>query len=603
MKNNLKIMSDIYDFVTHRGANMYLLEMPLVKDLEEKNEFENYVEKICTDVVYKTYDKENLEYEVFFEDFRKRYFYDIVKNNRDIYEKCFTDCSDNYVKNVSIANPALIQEKGYFCFDNYNSLSMNVSDGIRMEGETEKRNNILFFGNSTMFGYYVNDDETISSYLREYELENYSIYNCATNNETLVNLYNRIINFSIKEGDIVIVGCAPCILHESMDLFPVIKTKEYFSKSHQKENFIDLAHYTAYCHQNIAKIIFNKLNGLFERFSSEDKYNVEELVKEYQKELDNKNIVVDESTTIGASVMSCNPFTVGHRYLVETGSRMFDVFVVFLMQEGMNLIFDKKDCSNLVRIGVSDLTNVIVVDMPKMFSYQAFWPEYNDLMLRHSKNFVGLNTYKLLDVVRQGFNKMNIGHFICGIETDDNVTRQHITQAKYLFGQRDINVICIPRKKMTNGIKSISGTKCRELLQNQQYDELDGVLQIEVINYIVENKLKIKEPLYVNKLMEVVKKTDKTASKKEKDGLGLIKVHSNDFFEFPKKMIKLLETNDRKILLELLNDKKPYSVWAGYKYIMLYEDFEKEIFDVIFSKMKDRTIKYNLFERWLSVKK
>jgi [citrate (pro-3S)-lyase] ligase len=600
---NLQIISDIYDFVVHRGANMYLLEIPLVKDLERKNEFENYVEKICTDTVYKTYDKKNLEYEVFFDKFRKKYFYDIVNKNKDIYKNCFIDYDDSYVKEISVANPSLVQNNEYFCFDDYSSNSINVCEGVRKEGEIDKRNNVLFFGNSTMFGYYVNDNETISSYLRNFNLKNYSIYNCATNNETLINMYNRIINFSIKEGDIVIIGCAPCILGELIDLFPVIKTKDYFLRKHEKENFVDAAHYTAYCHKNIAKIIFDKLHYLFERSFSVVDYNVNSLISEYKNELKKKNIVVDSTTTIGASVMSCNPFTVGHRYLVETGARMFDVFVVFLMQEGMNLIFDKEDCSNLVRIGVNDLENVIVVDMPEMFSYQTFWPEYNDLMLRHSKNFVGLNTYKLLDVVRQGFNKMNIDHFICGIETDDNITRQHITQAKYLFNQRGINVICIPRKKMTKGIKSISGTKCRELLKQHNYDELTGILQKSVVKYIIDNNLEIKEPIFVNRLMDVVKKIDEESTQEEKKNLGLIKVSSEDFFNFPSKMTKLLSTDDKEVLLSLMNDKKAYSIWAGYKYIMLYSDFDRKLFDIVFSKMKDSEIKYNLFQRWCVVKK
>ena len=130
---NLQIISDIYDFVVHRGANMYLLEMPLVKDLERKNEFENYVEKICTDTVYKTYDKKNLEYEVFFDKFRKKYFYDIVNKNKDIYKNCFIDYDDSYVKEISVANPSLVQNNEYFCFDDYSSNSINVCEGVLMK--------------------------------------------------------------------------------------------------------------------------------------------------------------------------------------------------------------------------------------------------------------------------------------------------------------------------------------------------------------------------------------------------------------------------------------------------------------------------------------
>ena len=41
----------------------------------------------------------------------------------------------------------------------------------------------------------------------------------------------------------------------------------------------------------------------------------------------------DGAATVGAAVMNCNPFTKGHRYLIETAAKECDRLYVFVLSE------------------------------------------------------------------------------------------------------------------------------------------------------------------------------------------------------------------------------------------------------------------------------
>src|SRR5574344_1351165 len=229
--NNFYILKKIETYINQRGGQMIVLELPTIIDIQNKNFFERVIVKLCTDTVYKSYGKKIFDGELFFDDFRKKDFKELVKNNIDLYKNCFDNYSDEYVTNVAEADPELVQSNSFFIMEDYNSNSINVENGIRLEKNLEdKKNNIFMFGASNAFGYYVSDEETITAYLRKYDLGNYNVYNCATNGDTMINIYNRILNFDIEKNDIVIIGVLPVVLKNNFDLFASIRTMDYFEQ-------------------------------------------------------------------------------------------------------------------------------------------------------------------------------------------------------------------------------------------------------------------------------------------------------------------------------------------------------------------------------------
>ena len=62
----------------------------------------------------------------------------------------------------------------------------------------------------------------------------------------------------------------------------------------------------------------------------------------------------------GAVVMNCNPFTKGHRYLIECARKYVDHLLVFVVEEDKSY-YAFKDRKKMVELGTKDLENVIVL--------------------------------------------------------------------------------------------------------------------------------------------------------------------------------------------------------------------------------------------------
>lgn len=78
---------------------------------------------------------------------------------------------------------------------------------------------------------------------------------------------------------------------------------------------------------------------------------------------------------IGALVMNCNPFTLGHRYLIETAAKECDWVYVFVLSEEQ-APFPAADRLQLVQAGTKDLNNVTVYPTGPYLISAATFPTY-----------------------------------------------------------------------------------------------------------------------------------------------------------------------------------------------------------------------------------
>ena len=78
---------------------------------------------------------------------------------------------------------------------------------------------------------------------------------------------------------------------------------------------------------------------------------------------------------IGAAVMNCNPFTRGHRYLIQTAAKDCDHLYVFVLSEDKSQ-FSAEDRMALVKEGVADLKNVTVLPTGPYLISSATFPTY-----------------------------------------------------------------------------------------------------------------------------------------------------------------------------------------------------------------------------------
>lgn len=79
--------------------------------------------------------------------------------------------------------------------------------------------------------------------------------------------------------------------------------------------------------------------------------------------------------TVGAAVMNCNPFTRGHRYLIETAAKECDHVYVFVLSEDKSR-FSAADRMEMVKLGTADLPNVTVLPTGPYLISSATFPTY-----------------------------------------------------------------------------------------------------------------------------------------------------------------------------------------------------------------------------------
>lgn len=83
----------------------------------------------------------------------------------------------------------------------------------------------------------------------------------------------------------------------------------------------------------------------------------------------------EDTARIGAIVMNCNPFTKGHRYLIETASRECDWLYVFVLSEDKSF-FSAEDRMHMVQLGTKDLGNVSVLPTGPYLVSSVTFPSY-----------------------------------------------------------------------------------------------------------------------------------------------------------------------------------------------------------------------------------
>ena len=82
-----------------------------------------------------------------------------------------------------------------------------------------------------------------------------------------------------------------------------------------------------------------------------------------------------EPAAVSALVMNCNPFTLGHRYLVEQAAATSDIVYLLVVEEDKSL-FSFKNRFEMVRRGVADLENVVVIPGGRYAVSSLTFPSY-----------------------------------------------------------------------------------------------------------------------------------------------------------------------------------------------------------------------------------
>lgn len=171
---------------------------------------------------------------------------------------------------------------------------------------------------------------------------------------------------------------------------------------------------------------------------------------------------------VAAIVANCNPFSFGHRYLIETAARECARVHLFILSADKSR-FSTADRMAMVRAGVADLANVIVHPTSDYLISAATFPEY---FIKDKAKAAGINCGLDLTVFAERFAKpLGIARRYVGTEPTDEVTLAYNRQMQAVLPKFGIEVVEVPRLEK-NGA-AVSASRIRALLDEGRFDEID----------------------------------------------------------------------------------------------------------------------------------
>lgn len=184
-----------------------------------------------------------------------------------------------------------------------------------------------------------------------------------------------------------------------------------------------------------------------------------------------------------ALVMNCNPFTLGHRYLIESAAKENDEVVVFIVEENRSSFpFDVR--LRLVREGVADLKNVTVIPGGSYIISSATFPAY---FLRQEDE--RLLAYTRLDAGIFGkyiAKEFNIARRYVGTEPYCAVTSSYNNSLGEILPHYGVELKLVER--IVTEDRPISASYVRELLKKDKLEEVKAIVPKTTYDFLISEE-------------------------------------------------------------------------------------------------------------------
>lgn len=216
--------------------------------------------------------------------------------------------------------------------------------------------------------------------------------------------------------------------------------------------------------------------------------------KEYNKECKEDNKECRENTSYlntsppqhltttmqptGCIVMNCNPFTLGHRYLVESASRMVEHLFVIVVREDRSA-FSYQERKAMVTAGTADLKNVTVCDGSEYAISNTTFPTY---FLKRLTDATDTQILLDLDLFRRHIAPaLGAEVRFVGTEPTDELTRRYNELMMESLGKD--HVVQIPR--LENGGVAVSASRVRRAMDSNSLKEAAQLVPPTTLPYII----------------------------------------------------------------------------------------------------------------------
>lgn len=195
-----------------------------------------------------------------------------------------------------------------------------------------------------------------------------------------------------------------------------------------------------------------------------------------------QNECFNNAGSVGSIVMNCNPFTLGHRYLIEKALKEVDNLYIFVVEED-KFDFTFNDRLKMIQKGVNHLGNrVKVISSGNFIISNRTFPEYFAKTTLTEEKVDTTNDLALFGAVIAP--ALRITHRFIGEEPHCNVTKQYNETMKRILPPMGVEVHEIPRIEKDG--KTISASLVRQLLKDNDWNIIKDFVPPTTHDYLVE---------------------------------------------------------------------------------------------------------------------
>ena len=418
---------------------------------------------------------------------------------------------------------AYIDENGLRRFKDRSGKCVNVVNGHRvtMFQPEVYDNKIYIFGGCKIFGIYCADDLTLQSQMqrllgdKKYSDKVYRVENYGHFFDGQFRDLSRVINsIKPKKDDIIILASDKSLYYEEEQwnskyaMFPMLDLTECTLPSDYGQLFCDgnslQGHPSPNLHRFIAEKTIDYLieNEFFANLPTEYQYKTRQIplfglqldagaesnisvdfkdkLSTYKNEL--RQIQHQSIGRIGAVVVNCNPFTLGHRYLIEYAANRVKHLFVFAVEADLS-VFPFKDRLELIKQGTADLTNVTVLPSGEfIISALTFSDYFNKSSIQDQTIDPSMDVEVFAKEIAP---VLGISVRFVGDEPLDKITMQYNDTMKQILPGYGIDVDIIPRLEESGGV--ISASRVRRLLEANDFSEIEKLVPETTLRYLRED--------------------------------------------------------------------------------------------------------------------
>jgi [citrate (pro-3S)-lyase] ligase len=376
---------------------------------------------------------------------------------------------------------------------------VNIANGHRVvPGQPDGAERTIYvFGGCITFGAGCPDDGTSSAHLQKLlirhgaaniRVENYGMFIFARGKY----VFETMKSIPFKPGDVLISSFAGISAPKGITHLPdgvfSIDTCGLFERPHDwGENvFLDTSHPNQHGQFALAKTLFDFLEskGFFEDFAANTKMSSNEKAPPMSHSDANElNAYLARLSPlrlpVGAIVMNCNPFTLGHRRLAEYAASKVARLYVFVVEEDKSF-FPFADRFELVKQGTRDIDNVTVLPSGRFIISSLTFTDYFGKAELQDRVVDPSMDAELF--ARRIAPALGVTVRFAGEEPLDNVTRQYNDALARILPEYGVDFQVIPRAESDG--EPISASRVRALFAERAFGEISKLVPGTTLKYL-----------------------------------------------------------------------------------------------------------------------